>query len=116
MSLKVYYLDDEPDLTEIFSDIFNSDKILVLTFNNPQQAINKIKSDPPDLLFIDYHLPNTNGDQVAQLLDPSIPKAMITGNLSVSPTARFDRIFHKPFDLEALRSFIQLYLNKKEAS
>ena len=39
MPLKIYYLDDEPDLLEIFTDTFSSDSIKVTTFSDALPAI-----------------------------------------------------------------------------
>lgn len=101
--IKVYYLDDEPELCEMFSDIFSSDAIKVTTFSNPQVAIETIKKSPPDMFFVDYRLPSTNGDKIALQLDPSIPKFLITGDISVATTYKFNRIFSKPYREEDIR-------------
>ena len=47
-------------------------------------------------MFIDYRLPQTTGDDVAQKLDPSIPKVLITGDHHVQTTYQFIACLEKP--------------------
>lgn len=97
MSRKVYYLDDEPVLCENFSDSFSNDDIIVTTFTDVATAIQKIIKDPPDLLFLDYRLPGTTGDEVALLLDPKIKKYLITGDINIQTKYHFLKVFTKPY-------------------
>lgn len=39
MALKVYYIDDEPDLLELFADLFSSKEIEIKTFADPLKAV-----------------------------------------------------------------------------
>ena len=109
MALKIFYLDDEVELCENFADLYNTDNVCVTTFSDPAQAVEAAKSNPPDLFFFDYRLPGTTGDQVAQLMDPKIPKFLITGDMTVVTTYKFLRVFSKPCKeadiLEAFRQY-----------
>lgn len=107
MPLKIYYLDDETELLDIFLDAFSMEGIEISIFSVPELAIKAMKSCPPDLLFIDYRLPNTNGDVIALELDPNIPKVLITGELQPSYKANYRAIFTKPYRLSEVREFIQ---------
>ena len=95
MPIKVYYIDDEIELCENFEDFFASEEISIKTFTDPFIAIEFMKSQPPDLLFIDYRLKGINGDEVSQILDPSIPKMLITGDISLQTQYKFLKIFFK---------------------
>jgi len=97
MKLKIFYLDDETDLLEMFSDTFSSPDREITTFYDPKTAIGAIRQTPPDILFIDYRLPNYTGDQIAQMLDPKIPKVLITGDMQVKCDYKFLAIFEKPY-------------------
>lgn len=107
MSLKIYYLDDEKDLLDNFADLFSTPDREIVTFTDPEEAVAAIKASPPDILFIDYRLPGCTGDQVANRLDPSIPKVLITGDMHVNSSYKFYKIFEKPVDLDVLEEFIQ---------
>lgn len=106
MPLKVVYLDDEPVLCEIFSDLFSSPQIEVKTFTDPSLAIKFINENVPDVIFLDYRLPGTTGDEVAQLLPPAIPKFLITGDTKVDTKYNFAQLFHKPYKEEEIVSAI----------
>jgi DNA-binding NtrC family response regulator len=97
MSLKLVYLDDEPDLCDIFMDMFSADDVEVRTFVDPVQAVQSITSEPPDLIFLDYRLPNTTGDKIAVSLDNAIPKVLITGDITVKTEYSFVRVLEKPY-------------------
>ena len=93
--LKVYYLDDEADLCEIFEDYYASENVEVTTFTDPKAAVAAIKSTPPDLFFIDYRLEESNGDDVARETDAAIPKFLITGDQNVKTTYEFQAIIRR---------------------
>ena len=116
MPLKIVYLDDEPGLCEIFVDNFSSPDVSVDTFTNPEAAVKAINESLPDLVFLDYRLPGTTGDEVASRLSAVIPKVLITGDLAVMSTKSFVKVFHKPFDFTEMELFIQGYLDRKEVA
>jgi len=113
MPIKVYYLDDEEALCENFADYFESEDVSVTTFVDPKLAIEAIKKCPPDLLFIDYRLQNTTGDEVAKALDPKIPKLLITGDITVKTECQFIRVFTKPYPEEEIANLIATFAIKK---
>jgi DNA-binding response OmpR family regulator len=113
MFLEVYYLDDEVDLLELFTDIFASPEVRITTFSDPQKAEHAIQERAPDLLFLDQRLPGTTGDQIALRLDPAIPKVLITGDVIVKVEARFEAIFPKPFAIDQVRAIIEAHLARK---
>lgn len=96
MAVRIYYLDDEPDLLEIFSDTFSSNEIVIETFTDPEAAIARASSHPPDLMFVDFRLPNTTGLDVARKLSPSFPKVLVTGDISVVQDKVFAAYLEKP--------------------
>lgn len=116
MPLKIVYLDDEPGLCEMFVDNFASQDVTVDTFTNPEAAVKAINESPPDLVFLDYRLPGTTGDEVAGCLSTFIPKVLITGDLTVISALSFVKVFHKPFDFTEMELFIQSYLDRKEVA
>lgn len=116
MQLKIMYLDDEPGLCEMFVDNFASPNVLIETFTDPEAAIKAINDSKPDLVFLDYRLPDTTGFDVACRLDPGLPKVLLTGDLSVSVGMPFIKILHKPFDFEKMDEFIQIYWERKKTT
>jgi CheY-like chemotaxis protein len=113
MPLHIYYLDDEELLCENFVDYFASKDVVVTTFVDPKVALAAAKQSPPDMMFIDFRLPGTTGDEVAKALDPSLPKFLVTGDILVNTEYRFEKIFPKPYDEAAMAALIATYLAAK---
>lgn len=113
MSLKVVYIDDELDLLSLFAETFSSPDIEIRTFSDVREAKASIAQDRPDLVLIDFRLPGITGDKVAEQLDAAIPKALITGDLNVQTSYRFDAMFEKPYKPQAIEEFLQSIKNKK---
>jgi DNA-binding response OmpR family regulator len=106
MPIKIVYVDDEPDLCEMFADLFSSPDILVTTYTNPDLAIEEIRKNPPDLIFLDYRLPKTNGDKIALELANHIPKVLVTGDVAVKTEYPFLKHFGKPYTRAEILKFI----------
>ncbi|MEN9722965.1 MAG: hypothetical protein RJB38_951 [Pseudomonadota bacterium] len=116
MPLRLYYLDDEPDLLDVFSEIFACPELEIVTCSDPVRALQEIQANPPDILFLDYRLPRTTGDQIALQVDAAIPKALVTGDVRVTLQARFDAVFEKPFPVEKMQEFIQAQIQRLNSS
>lgn len=109
MPVNVYYLDDEETLCEIFSAHISSDQINVTTFSDSNETIEACKNNPPDILFIDYRLPGTTGDLVVLDIDESIPKVLVTGDLSYNSRYQFNKIISKPCNYKEVKNIIDEY-------
>jgi DNA-binding response OmpR family regulator len=113
MPIRLIYVDDETDLLELFSDMFSSPEVAIETYSDPERALEAIRRNPPDLLVLDYRLPRTTGDQIAKQVDASIPKVLVTGDVTVQLQSQFDAIFEKPFPIARIREFIQSHVARK---
>jgi DNA-binding NtrC family response regulator len=110
---KVYYLDDEPELCSIFESMFSSETVKVITFTDEKVATEVFHTDPPDLLFLDYRLKKTNGDLLAQMLQPQMPTFLISGEITLKTVFNFTQIFGKPIKTKVIRELIQSYDKSK---
>jgi DNA-binding NtrC family response regulator len=106
MRLEIVYIDDEPDLCEMFRLNFESADVSVETFVDPEAALRRIAWKAPDLVFLDLRFPTTTGVQVATRMSTAIPKVLVTGDLSFEDGGTFMRVFYKPFDFEDVKRFI----------
>lgn len=111
-SLLVDYIDDETDLLEIFREIVESDQVKVRTFENTEQLQSSWEAEKPDLVFIDYHIKNISGDELAQTMPDSIVKYLITGTNHKDLKSQFAGIIKKPIDFENVTSIIGSQLLK----
>lgn len=107
MPVDLNYIDDEAELTSLFEDLFQSDAIKVRAFTDVKAALESAAANPPDVVFIDFRLPNTTGDKVAEQLDPKIPKVLVTGDLDVKTDFKFSAIFKKPYEPADILKYIE---------
>ena len=114
LGIKIAYIDDEAEMCLIFADNFSTSDIDILTFSDLTNIVEKVEGANPDLIFLDYRLPNTNGDTLAGVLSPSVPKVLITGDMAVQPKANFLRVFSKPFDFCEMEDFIAEFSKNKQ--
>ena len=105
--MKVYYLDDEPMLCTIFGDAFTTDEIEVTCFTSASETIKACAEDPPFVIFIDMRLEDTTGDVVAEQLDDTIHKYLVTGDLANTSNYPFKGVISKPFDLMKIQDLLE---------
>lgn len=108
----VYFLDDEAALGDIFKEMFDSDEVNVTVFIDAKEAIDACEISSPDIMFIDYRLLGTTGDDVAQSISVNINKILMTGELDVKVSYPFKRIIMKPYKLAELREIILEFIEK----
>lgn len=70
--IKCIAIDDEPMALELIKDFCFQVPIidLVNTFNNPVEAFSYLETHKPDLLFLDIHMPEVSGIQLAEAIGP----------------------------------------------
>lgn len=89
---KIIIIDDEAHCTNVLENLINkihSDYEIIGIFTNPLEGLEFIKSNPPDLLFLDIEMPSLNG---FGLLDNLLP-------------IDFDIIFTTAYDQYAIKAF-----------
>jgi two-component system, OmpR family, response regulator VicR len=114
MALRIFYVDDEPGLLELFEEVFESEGREILTFDRPEEAIKAHSETPADLIITDYRMPRINGFELAQRLPAALPMALITGDLEVAPEDVFDAVFKKPWDPTEIETFIKKFEHRSD--
>lgn len=113
MPFKIFYLDDEYALLDIFKDIFTNPNVEVITFQNYSELLKTLNNEKPDLLFLDNFMPNTSGPEIAKKIDPDIPKILLTGDLDYVKDDVFVASFEKPLNIDKIENLIQQFALKK---
>jgi CheY-like chemotaxis protein len=74
---RVLVVDDDPDAVELFSQMLHvcDSSLDVATAHGGKEALDRLRSAPPDLLLLDLVMPEVDGWQVLETIarDESIP-------------------------------------------
>ena len=119
----ILIVEDESGTRESWAEFFQNVGYRVLEAEDGRQALEIVRSDPPDIVLLDLRLPVLDGYQVCQRLkgDPAtvdIPVIMITAFLTgASDTVRgieygADDYLTKPVDLDVLAARVRMVLRR----
>ena len=119
---KVLVIDDSPMLLSFVEDILTEAHYEVSTAPNAWESLEAAQADPPDLILLDYILPDMKGDEVSRKLleDPvtaNVPVIYMSGfgtDLRSDPTAHPNVIgsLNKPFTSDLLIKTVETHLPK----
>ena len=112
---KVLVVDDDPHIVELYADLLSSDSRLeVHTAATGYEAGSLSQSLKPDLIILDYMLPDINGNVVCQSVrsDPALQHTRIILVSGVVKRDEIEGLLHagaddfikKPFDIEAFQN------------
>lgn len=117
----VLIVDDEQDIVETLKFMLEADGINCITAHDGEEALNKAKSEEPDLIVLDVMLPKINGYKVSRLLKfdkkyKDIPILMVTARTQdedklIGKDTGADEYITKPFDLDNVINMVKKYLN-----
>lgn len=119
---KVLVADDEHGICQAFAALLQREGHIALLAASGEEALALVRSDAPDLAFLDVKMPGMSGlDVLAQLRDthPDLPVIVMTahGTMDTAITAvkhgAFDYI-GKPVELSQVRKLLQRALHKPD--
>lgn len=64
--MKILVVDDEPHITHMLRFLFEKRGHVVTTASDGEAALERVRAEPPDLVFLDLNLPKKNGFQVCE--------------------------------------------------
>jgi excisionase family DNA binding protein len=112
----VLVLEDDPGLQDLFRTFLKQIGFSRLVVGTAKEAINSLRKQKFDLMFLDLQLPDAPGDQVyktAKQIDPDLNVIVITGYpdseildriLQVSPVT----VLKKPLKIEQLNQTVKI--------
>lgn len=119
---KILLVDDEPEVLETTKWAFEAVGYQVFTAPSGEEAVKLLTDAEPDLLLIDYKLPQMTGVdflRAARDLVPDIPAVMITG--LTHQTEEIEKeceelgtyaFLHKPLRMEQVMQIVKEALEK----
>ena len=111
-------MDDEQDIIDVLHEHFAKDCEVAVALDGTT-GIEMVRTQRPDVIFLDINMPGVNGVDVLKIvkeLDPSIPVVMITANPDNAVAAEAIRrgalsYLPKPFDLKYLNHLLAAALS-----
>lgn len=93
MSKTILVVDDEQDLLDLMEIILGAEGFEIITACNGQEAVDKIKIQPPDLVLLDVMMPIMDGWQTLKNIKTTketahIPVVMVTAKIGDDDRSR----------------------------
>lgn len=118
---KILLVDDEQDLLETLSFRLKANGYDVITADNGQAALEKARSEKPDLMILDLMLPKLDGYKVCRMLKfdekyKHIPIIMFTARVQesdkkIGEEVGCDAYMTKPFEPQVLLATVKRFLD-----
>lgn len=117
---KILVVDDEQDILKTISYRLKKAGYDVTTAINGKETFDALKGIPPDLMILDYKLPDTNGGDIARQVRrdeqmKNIPIILISASSSndlrkVAQDVFINEFLKKPFEPEELMALVKKYI------
>jgi len=116
MKQRIFVVDDEPKIGNLFSNVLERDGYEVDTFMNPVKMLDALEDGKkPDVVLADMMMPEMNGVELLETLqerNADVPVIIMTAHSSVQTAVEAMRqgAFHylqKPVNLEEMRALLE---------
>jgi len=119
---KILVVDDEASVRELFSGVFVEEDYEVVAAEDGNQALDILKTDDIDVIFLDLKLFGMNGIDLCRQIRETKPVSMIFAITGWAPLfeieecreAGFDDYFEKPLDMDILLDVVEDAFKKLE--
>jgi CheY-like chemotaxis protein len=109
---RILVVDDEEAVCSTIDEFLRRDGHEVETTCVPGDAVEFCRKRYFDLIFLDYHLPETTGDQVVSQLRQINPRqriVLMSGHRPYPPLGEADFFIRKPFAADILRDAVERF-------
>jgi DNA-binding response OmpR family regulator len=120
---KVMVIDDEPFILMMIEDVLKFEGFDVVTLRDGRDAVERVRSEKPDLIILDWMMPEVSGITVSNALksDPElseIPVLMLTAKAQeddekLGLQSGVDRYITKPFSPRSLMEVVRKYVERR---
>ncbi len=112
---QILIIDDDPGICTTLSDILEDAGYKVKSFEEGRKALDFLRKNPFDVVFVDLKLPDMNGMELLEqikLIHPESAVVMITGHASTATAVEALNegayaYVVKPFDLDELKTIVK---------
>lgn len=124
MTAKILVVDDEVNIRNLAQMILEGEGYHVLTASDGDDALQKVESEIPDLIFLDLRMPGKTGTEVCKILKSQdrtkhIPVIIFTASSydfdKTVAEAGADGYFRKPFVTQTLLAEAKKRLEQAKA-
>lgn len=113
-SLDILVVDDQPGVRYLLQIIIDDMGHRVMTASNGLEALEVVKVQHPDLIFMDVSMPILNGIEALErikVISPGSQVVLMTAYISEDTITQAEKkgalkCFAKPFDIEELKIFL----------
>jgi len=114
--VKILIIDDDSAIREMLSQRLSRFGFVADMVGTAEEGINKINSNPYDLIFTDIKMPGMSGDDVFKyvrtVIKKSTPIIAMSGTPWLLENSSFDAVIAKPFSkdelLDTVGQFVQI--------
>ena len=117
----IIYVDDDKDMLSLIKVVLEQDSdITVKTFTSPLQALAEIQNSPPDMIILDYQIPEMRGTEIMEKIQQmklDIPITFFTAQSAPEEIEKIkakgaNKVIIKPIDITQLHA--QLSVSKRQ--
>ncbi len=114
---KIFVIDDDKYITEAMQKLLEGDTYHVEAFSTGEKGVERAFAYPPDIILLDYLLPEENTRTVVERLQTedrtkSIPLVLISASNTAAVVAEkwnMTAFLVKPFQINTLLQLVQKY-------
>ena len=122
MSDTICLVDDEPGILKTLSELLEDEGYQVTSAKSGMDALDVIRQDPPDLVFLDVWMPDLDGLEVLKLVRQQFPHMMVivmSGHGSIETAVQATKLgaydyLEKPLDSEKITILVRNALHQRK--
>ena len=95
MKVRVFVVDDDPELRELYREVLADEGYEVVCFESGEAMLKTVASGEVDFVLTDLKLPGMDGIEIVRLLGqrcPNVPVVVITGHASLDTAVKAMRL------------------------